>query len=571
MYTPGYVEPETPGEQTRREKACAFFATSEAECDEGIGEWRMPLVYEVIEPSGRYLGLSFPNRQTELGFARGRHVWVVETGAFGESYVVRYRIAGGVEKAGQPPPARPMVKNLLAASTFPTARSARRRRRAIRSPLRCSAERSYVQGGKYDFFPAHRMCGPFGMRRGCPMRRALAYAALIAILILPASVGAQEAAAAEGRPWWLEALIFIVSLPYTLYMVFVDGQRLHLLPAPLVAIWLCLSSFREWRRQRFWTPRVVHVLAVLGLATIVMINVAWVRAGGEMWTQRYVVIAIFGLFPYVVYLVLRGPKLLGRQRADGSGVTSTVLLDGDKSPADARSGAITGSRFALRALGLIGVAAAGLVVAAGSSGPASAERPELAALHAPESVVPLARGVAKGDPEAPFTIVAFGDYQCPACARFARRVQGQLDSAYVATGEAEFVFFDLPLTFLHSNAFAAALAARCAEDQGRFWDYQDELYRTQEQWSSLTAPHHAFEEAAATVGLDRVTFRSCLDSERHSDVVEANLKLARELGIRSTPTIVVSRNGGDVREVNRNSFRFIARTLEEMEAGTLAK
>jgi hypothetical protein len=111
MYTPGYVEPETPGEQTRREKACAFFATSEAECDEGIGEWRMPLVYEVIEPSGRYLGLSFPNRQTELGFARGRHVWVVETGAFGESYVVRYRIAGGVEKAGQPPPARPMVKN----------------------------------------------------------------------------------------------------------------------------------------------------------------------------------------------------------------------------------------------------------------------------------------------------------------------------------------------------------------------------------------------------------------------------------------------------------------------------
>lgn len=114
-------------------------------------------------------------------------------------------------------------------------------------------------------------------------------------------------------PWWARILVFIVSLPVTLWMIFVDGQRMHLLPAPLIGAATFLWSFREWRRQRYWTPRLIHVMSVLALATIVLINVDWVRTGGEMWTQRYVVIAIFGLFPYVTYLVFLGPKFLGRR------------------------------------------------------------------------------------------------------------------------------------------------------------------------------------------------------------------------------------------------------------------
>lgn len=408
------------------------------------------------------------------------------------------------------------------------------------------------------------------------MRRALLYVVWMAALIAPTHAGAQEAMAVEGGPWWLRVLFFVVSLPYTLYMVFVDGQQLHLLPAPLLGVALCFWSFREWRRQGFWTPRVIHVLAVLGLATIIMINVAWVRAGGEMWTQRYVVVAIFGLFPYVAYLLFLGPRYLGRRRpvvrdsvprtSDEAQALAGTLPDQSWISAAPSSGGRTGFRTLARGLGVVAVVAVSLIMAVGSFDATSVARPELDALRAPESLVPMARGVAKGDPEARFTILVFGDYQCPACERFARRVQPRIDSAFVETSRASFVFFDLPLVSVHANAFVAARAAHCAEDQERFWAYQDELYRNQAEWSSLPAPSDAFEEVAGAVGLDRVAFRSCLDGDRHADLVEANQELARTLGIRSTPTIVISRGDGAVREVNRNSFRSIARTLEEMES-----
>lgn len=83
----GFVEPETPGEQALRERY------------DGVRrEWRRPRVYDVIHPSGCYLGrVQFPNRDTTIEEARGNLVWVVEKGSFDEPYVVRYRIAPNPE------------------------------------------------------------------------------------------------------------------------------------------------------------------------------------------------------------------------------------------------------------------------------------------------------------------------------------------------------------------------------------------------------------------------------------------------------------------------------------------
>ena len=82
LHRQGYVEAETPGEKELRERY-----------DGLLREWREPVVFEVIEPEGQYLGrIEFPNRQTDVILARGRLVWVVEKGAFDEPYVVRYRI-----------------------------------------------------------------------------------------------------------------------------------------------------------------------------------------------------------------------------------------------------------------------------------------------------------------------------------------------------------------------------------------------------------------------------------------------------------------------------------------------
>jgi hypothetical protein len=93
---PGFREPESAGEEAARRRACDFFAATPAECDAGVGEWRDPLAFEVLEPDGRFLGrVVFPNRQTSVVLARGLLVWAVALGSFGEAYVVRYRIEPG--------------------------------------------------------------------------------------------------------------------------------------------------------------------------------------------------------------------------------------------------------------------------------------------------------------------------------------------------------------------------------------------------------------------------------------------------------------------------------------------
>jgi protein-disulfide isomerase len=411
--------------------------------------------------------------------------------------------------------------------------------------------------------------------------RAGASLASIAILMTPIAIAAQDAAAVaavettESWPEWLQALFFIASLPYTLFMVFAEGQKLHLLPAPLLGIGLCLWSFREWRRQRFWTPRIIHILAAVGLATIILINVDWVLAGGAMWTQRYVVIAIFALFPYAAYLLFLGPKFIGRKRAvvssgtaagsdDPMGVPPTVP---DRSRQTASEGGRTSRSAAwFVVLGMVTATVVGVFVASGSSAPVSEARPDLEALLASDSLVPGARGVTRGDPGARFKILVFGDYQCPACEYFARNVQARVDSAYVEPGRAELVFFDLPLTSIHANAFLAARAAHCAEDQDGFWAYQKELFRRQREWSELAIPDDSFEDAAEAVGLDPIVFRSCLDSDRHTNLVEANRELAFGLGIKSTPTVVVTLADAVPRKVNRHSFRSIAHTVETMDS-----
>lgn len=92
-HVPGVHVPETEGERASREEACEFFGSPPDECDRGIREWHEPMTFDVIEPSGVFLGqITLPNRQSELRFARADLLWVIEEGAYGEEYMVRYRI-----------------------------------------------------------------------------------------------------------------------------------------------------------------------------------------------------------------------------------------------------------------------------------------------------------------------------------------------------------------------------------------------------------------------------------------------------------------------------------------------
>lgn len=161
-----------------------------------------------------------------------------------------------------------------------------------------------------------------------------------------------------------------------------------------------------------------------------------------------------------------------------------------------------------------------------------------------QELVQMARGIEHGDPDAPVTIMDFSDYQCPSCQAFATQAKPFLEDPYIREGHVRFVYYDFPLMSIHAHAFFAARAARCAGDQDAYWPFHDELFRRQSEWARQADPFSAFVGYAGDLGLDRSAFRSCLGSDRHADVVTANLRLGEQLGVTGTPTLFVSTGEG---------------------------
>jgi protein-disulfide isomerase len=180
-----------------------------------------------------------------------------------------------------------------------------------------------------------------------------------------------------------------------------------------------------------------------------------------------------------------------------------------------------------------------------------------------EALVALAQGVTKGDPDAPITIVEFGDYQCPGCGAFALQIKPQVEMTLVESGQAKFVYYDYPLISIHANAFLAARASRCAGEQDRFWEYHETLFRNQARWAGASMPTSAFEDYAEEVGADAGDFRSCLNSDKYADVVTANLELGVRMGVTGTPTVLVNANG-QLRKLNQYDLSGIQEAIETM-------
>jgi protein-disulfide isomerase len=140
-----------------------------------------------------------------------------------------------------------------------------------------------------------------------------------------------------------------------------------------------------------------------------------------------------------------------------------------------------------------------------------------------------------GRPDAPVTIIEFTDLQCPYCARFATQTFPKIRRSYVDTGKVRYTSRDLPLP-MHEFAVPAAVAARCAGEQGRFWEYREALFAMQDHLGS--AP---YEELARKFGLDTDRFASCRADGRQESKVRADLELAKSFGIASTPTFAIGR------------------------------
>lgn len=143
-----------------------------------------------------------------------------------------------------------------------------------------------------------------------------------------------------------------------------------------------------------------------------------------------------------------------------------------------------------------------------------------------------------GDPNAPITIVEFGDYQCHACYNWFHTHKPAVYENYIATGKANLIFVDL--AFLGRDSGPASQASYCAEDQGKYWEYHDILYNSQEsQIDNGWANSERLKAFAFSLGLDMELFESCLDSGKYSKRVQYNVNEAKKHGARATPTFVI--------------------------------
>lgn len=154
-----------------------------------------------------------------------------------------------------------------------------------------------------------------------------------------------------------------------------------------------------------------------------------------------------------------------------------------------------------------------------------------------------------GDPNAPIQMVIYSDYQCPYCKNFADRSEPQLIKNYIQTGKVYFTYRSMG-NFVSDNITGgdgsnaesadAAMAAYCAGDQGKFWEYHDLLFANQNGENEGAFRRANLEVFAETLGLNTDNFKECLKSNKFKETTEQDFTDGRKAGVNGTPSFVIT-------------------------------
>lgn len=174
-----------------------------------------------------------------------------------------------------------------------------------------------------------------------------------------------------------------------------------------------------------------------------------------------------------------------------------------------------------------------------------------------------------GEASAPVTIVEYGDFKCPFCARFFVETEPRLRREYIDTGKVRLVWRDFPN--IDAESSLTAEAGRCAQAQGRFWEFHDALYTF--IWETYygrginvegqAAYQDQLDGLASEAGVDAARFRACLDAGTYRDDVAQDRQHGQDQGVRGTPTFII----GGQRVVGAQPFMVFAQLIDrQLEA-----
>jgi len=173
------------------------------------------------------------------------------------------------------------------------------------------------------------------------------------------------------------------------------------------------------------------------------------------------------------------------------------------------------------------------------------------------SLIPKTRHF-RGDPNAPVTMIEFGDFQCPFCGRFFTDTEPQIDEAYIQSGKVRFGYFNF--AFLGPESQWAAEAAECAADQNKYWEYHNMLYSSQSGENQGAFNKDNLKKFAEELALDTSAFNECLDAGKYAQLIQDESSTASSIGVRSTPTFFI--NGQAV--VGAQPFEIFQQTIDSL-------
>ena len=141
-----------------------------------------------------------------------------------------------------------------------------------------------------------------------------------------------------------------------------------------------------------------------------------------------------------------------------------------------------------------------------------------------------------GKEDALVTIIEFSDYECPFCEKFYSQTLSQIKSTYIDTGKVKFVYRDFPLPF-HSQAEPAALAANCAGEQGKYFEFHDKIFDNNGAGGKSSSNYKKW---AQELKLDIPLWEACLSNPAQKQEIQNDIRGGSAAGISGTPGFIIN-------------------------------